>query len=297
MAGSLLPEIVWRAIDANGLAISGAKLYAYATGTTTPQNTYTTSALSTPNSNPVVADGGGLFSAIYLDPALTYRFILKDASGVTIEDVDPFTAAANIALGSVTGGMMAAGAAAANLGYTPANDTAVLKTGTRNLVVNAAAMVPRATNGAVPTTVESTTNKVLTASLDFDKDTAQYAQISIPLPKSVAASTITARLRWTATSGSGNVIWAVQALALSDGDAIDTAFGTAQSVTDTLIATGDFHITPTTGAITVSNSLAKQDQLIIQVYRDAANASDTLSANAKLISIEIFLTIDAANDA
>src|ERR1700744_3125769 len=122
MAGSLLPEIVWRAIDANGLAINGAKLYAYATGTTTPQNTYTTSALSTPNANPVVSDSGRLFPPIYLDAALTYRSILKGASDVTIEDIGPFTVAANIPGGGVTGAMLAAGAAAANIGYTPAND-------------------------------------------------------------------------------------------------------------------------------------------------------------------------------
>lgn len=298
MPGSLLPVLVLRAIDSAGLAMSGAKLFFFVTGTLTPANTYTTVGLSTPNTNPVVADSGGLFPVIYMDPSITYRVQLKDSAGSLIADVDPYTVAANIPAGGVTGAMLAAGAAASNIGFTPANDTAVLKQGLRNQVINASAMVPRATNGAVATTVESTTNKVLTASLDFDQSTAQYAQISIPLPKSVAAATMTARFRWTAAAGTAGqvVIWGAQLLALSDGDTIDTAFGTAQTVSDTLIATGDFHITTVTAAITAGNGLTKQDQLILQVYRDAANASDTLAASAKLVSVEIFLSLDAATD-
>ena len=46
MAGSLLPEFVFRALDANGLAMGGAQLFFYQTGTLTPQSVFTTSAVS-----------------------------------------------------------------------------------------------------------------------------------------------------------------------------------------------------------------------------------------------------------
>lgn len=79
-----------RATDSNGDNLSGAKLYFYATGTTTPQNVYTASDLLTPLSNPVVADSGGKFASIYMDPALTYRAVLKTSDGATtIYDIDP----------------------------------------------------------------------------------------------------------------------------------------------------------------------------------------------------------------
>ncbi len=60
----------------------GAKLYFDAFGTSTPKDTYTTSALSTPNSNPVEADADGMFPAIWLSGA--YSVTLKDKNGVQI---------------------------------------------------------------------------------------------------------------------------------------------------------------------------------------------------------------------
>lgn len=61
-----------------------AQLFAYAAGTTTKQNTFTSSTLLTPNSNPIQADANGLFGAIYLDPALAYKFVLAPST-----DTDP----------------------------------------------------------------------------------------------------------------------------------------------------------------------------------------------------------------
>lgn len=79
-----------RATDSNNATLSGAKLYFYATGTTTPQAVYSSGAMDTPLSNPVEADSGGKFPAIYLDPALTYRGVCKSADGSqTIYDIDP----------------------------------------------------------------------------------------------------------------------------------------------------------------------------------------------------------------
>lgn len=78
-----------RATDSNVDALSGAKLYCYLTGTTTPASVYTTEARDTAHANPVVADSGGLFAPIYVDPAVTYRFVLKTAGDATIIDMDP----------------------------------------------------------------------------------------------------------------------------------------------------------------------------------------------------------------
>ena len=62
MAGLLLAQPVLRAMDANGVPMAGAQLQFYLTGTTTPTPVYSSATLSTPLSNPVVADSGGLFA-------------------------------------------------------------------------------------------------------------------------------------------------------------------------------------------------------------------------------------------
>jgi len=83
--------LVWpqpQAVDAAGVPIAGAQLFAYATGTNTPQNTYADSSLVTPNLNPLIADPRGAFGLCFLDPTLTYRMKLEDADGATLWVVD-----------------------------------------------------------------------------------------------------------------------------------------------------------------------------------------------------------------
>jgi hypothetical protein len=134
LAAQLLTEPVIRAIDANGLAISGAKLHFYLTGTTTPAAAYTSAALSTQHANPVVSDSGGLFAPIYLDPAVSYRVQLKTSAGALIEDIDPISFSspseatlAEVNAGVVTGKFVSPARLAGwtgistALGYTPVN--------------------------------------------------------------------------------------------------------------------------------------------------------------------------------
>lgn len=85
-----------RILDASGNPVSGGKAYFYATGTLTPATVYADSARSTPLSNPVVADGGGLLPNIYLGTS-TYRIVFTTAADVTIRDVDPFSPAGDSA--------------------------------------------------------------------------------------------------------------------------------------------------------------------------------------------------------
>ena len=68
---------------------SGAKLNFYEAGTTTRLATYTDSALSVAHTNPVVADGNGVFAAIYLQNK-EYKIVLTDSDDVVIWTVDPY---------------------------------------------------------------------------------------------------------------------------------------------------------------------------------------------------------------
>ena len=73
-----------------GAPVSGAQAFFYQSGTTTAQAVYTTSALSVPHTQPVVADSFGRLPPIYLDDSKSYRVIIRDAADNLIYDEDNF---------------------------------------------------------------------------------------------------------------------------------------------------------------------------------------------------------------
>lgn len=81
--GQVMPPPKFTAYDANGDPCNGCKLFAYVAGTTTKQDTYTSSTLGTPNANPVVLDSAGR-ATVFLDSTDSYKFVLAPAS-----DTDP----------------------------------------------------------------------------------------------------------------------------------------------------------------------------------------------------------------
>ena len=121
MAAEILSDLS-RATDNNSSPIEGAQWLFCATGTLTPQAVYTTAALDTEHSNPVVADAAGRFPPIYFDASLSYRGILKNAAGATLSgmDIDPINAGIASAL--------AASAGAALVGFLQSGTGAVART-------------------------------------------------------------------------------------------------------------------------------------------------------------------------
>jgi len=166
--------------------------------------------------------------------------------------------------------------------------------GKKAVWIPAGAMVPQVTNGPSRAVTEHATNDVMIDSLDYDQTTSELAQFAWRMPESWNESTVTFRSVWTAASGSGTFIAGLKAAALSDDDAIDGSWGTGVTVSDTLIATGDVHISAESNAVTVGGTPAAGDLVIFNVYRDI---SDTLNADARLIGIVLYVTTDAANDA
>lgn len=88
MSMNLGPEPFKRYFDSSGDPLSGGLLYSYTAGTTTPQNTYTDINGGTPNANPIVLDANGYAGSVWLDPTLSYKFVLKTSAGVTISTED-----------------------------------------------------------------------------------------------------------------------------------------------------------------------------------------------------------------
>lgn len=92
MAVGALFTLPWVAPLDSGAVVPASKLTFSLTGTSTLTNTYSDSALTTPNSNPVVADAEGVFGPIYLDPTVAYRATWATSAGVQIRQQDDIVA-------------------------------------------------------------------------------------------------------------------------------------------------------------------------------------------------------------
>lgn len=102
----LSPWLQQKFTDANGAPLVGGELYSYEAGTSTPQATYVDEG-GTPNTNPVTLDSEGACQ-LWLDEAAAYKFVLKDADGVTLQTWDDVTLEPSLPLtqkgGIVVGG-------------------------------------------------------------------------------------------------------------------------------------------------------------------------------------------------
>ena len=94
MAVNLSPVggVAGQFFDNNGNPLVGGKLFTYAAGTTTPQVTYTSALGNTPNSNPIILNGGGRVPAeIWLTDGLEYKFVLYSSTDQLIGSWDNIT--------------------------------------------------------------------------------------------------------------------------------------------------------------------------------------------------------------
>ena len=171
--------------------------------------------------------------------------------------------------------------------------------GKETIWVPAAAMYAPTTNGADAEQVETTATRPDMKVFDFDASTKQYTQFTIAMPKSWNEGTLTYQVYWApSTTNTGNAIFGLQGVACADGDTIDVAYGTAIEITDAGIGTvEDQQITSESSAMTVAGSPAAGEQSYFQLYRDAADGSDTFTGECRVLGIKLFFTTDAANDA
>lgn len=168
--------------------------------------------------------------------------------------------------------------------------------GKQTIFIPAAAMISRTTNGAAAGSAEMTTNKNMVKSLDFDTTTQEFAQFSVAFPKSWNLGTVTFAPHLSQlTTAAGNVVFGLAGVAVSSGDALDVAFGTAQT-SDTTVGTANLeYVGPESSAITIAGTPAVGDRVMFQINRTVA--SDNLAQDARLHGIRLFFTTNAATDA
>lgn len=206
-------------------------------------------------------------------------------SALTIEDEGTPLSTAATTLDFVGAGVVASGSGSEKTITIPGATG-----GATNLWIPASAWIPRTTTGCGVDSRETGTNKQNFDELLFDAAADEFAQALVVMPSNYNNGTITARFYWTAASGSGDVIWGIQGRAFANDDALDTAHGTAQTATDTLLAADDMHVSAATSAVTIGGTPAANTPVQYQIYRDADAGGDTLAVDARLLGVEIIFT-------
>lgn len=78
----------WQSVGTDGRPLVGAKLYTYATGTSTPKPVYSDAGLTIAHTNPVVSVDLGAFPPMFMDGG-DYKTVLTDADDNVIWTDDP----------------------------------------------------------------------------------------------------------------------------------------------------------------------------------------------------------------
>jgi len=175
---------------------------------------------------------------------------------------------------------------------------AVKIAGKETIWVPAVAMYPNTTSGCADLAQTELSNGPELKTLDFDKDSDEFAQFAVAFPKSWNEGTVTFQAFFTANStDTGTTSWALQGVALADNGDLNTAFGTAVLPTAKAHSgtANDLDVTAESGAVTIAGSPSTDEYVFFQISRDVS--ADSLNADAKLLGIKLFFTTDAANDA
>ena len=177
------------------------------------------------------------------------------------------------------------------------NTAAIKIAGKESIWVPASSMYPNTTNGCANIAQVELSNGPEIKTLDFDKDSDEFAQFAVAFPKSWNEGTVTFQAYFTADStNTGTVSWDLQGVACADNDTINVAFGTAVAPTVKAHSgtANDLDVTAESGAVTIAGSPSTDEEVFFQISRDVSE--DSLTADAKLLGIKLFFTTDAAND-
>jgi len=183
-------------------------------------------------------------------------------------------------------------------GVLKSGSAAVKIAGKESLWVPASAMYPNTTNGCAPVAQTELSNGPELKSLDFDKDSDEFAQFAVAFPKSWDEGTVTFQAFFTAAStNTGTTKLVLNGVALADNGDLNTAFGTAVGPAAKAMSgtSNDLAVTAESGAVTIAGSPSTDEYVFFQIMRDVSE--DTLTADAKLLGVKLFFTTDAANDA
>lgn len=141
--------------------------------------------------------------------------------------------------------------------------------------------------------VEMSTNKQYLPYFAFGAAGTTYAQWLALLPDDYDGGTVTVKFYWSVDYAGVNpgVVWAADAVAWNNNEALDAAFGTAQQVTDNPAATASYlMISGATPALTIANTPAAGHMAMIRAARLPGDAADTYGGDIRLHGLRIAYT-------
>jgi len=151
----------------------------------------------------------------------------------------------------------------------------------KTIYIDAGALVPCTTNGALAGTYEYGTHDLDHDYYAFDAGaTEERVQYKSPMPEDWDRGTVKVKFYWSSATGStadDTCEWGVKAQAFSDSDPNDAAFGDAgEVISDVLLADngGDAQLSDATPAVTVGGSPALSDMIVWEFYRNTDGTDD-----------------------
>lgn len=122
--------------------------------------------------------------------------------------------------------------------------------------------------------------------LDYDgAGNAEYAHWQFRLPANYSSAPVL-KILWHANSTSGNVKWQSKVGAVTPADAdtpVEHAYASADTVTTGVNATEALRLIESSITVSTTDSWAAGDYVQLIIFRDSADASDTCTADARLL--------------
>lgn len=171
--------------------------------------------------------------------------------------------------------------------------------GRQTLYIPASGMIPTASDGCASlASVETTAGRPDLNTLDFDASSDEHAQFQIALPDQWDEGTVTFQVYWsTAATDTDGVAWFLHGVATSDGDTLNVAYGTAVGVTDLCQTSSlDCLVTVESSTMVLAGAPASGDLCNLCIYRDVSDGVDTMSEDAQLIGLKLFITTNSTVD-
>jgi len=163
------------------------------------------------------------------------------------------------------------------------------------IFVPAGEMIAHLTGGPAAGTSETAVNKLMQDYFAFDATSKESVGFNRVMPPEWNLGTVKAKFYWLPGSASGDpgdtVEWEISAVARGDGDAIDAEPGTAQVVSDAVLAdeSADVLITAATPALTIGGTPAKGDFIYFKISRNP-DGTDDFAYDAILLGVLIQYT-------
>lgn len=131
-------------LDVNGDPLSGGMVETYIAGSSTPTATYTSSAGTVQQANPIILNSLGYApSPIWLAAGVAYKFVIKDALGATLRTIDDVRGVNDASVSQsewVNSGVVATYIGATSFSV-PGDQTSVLHVGRRLRTTNTAGTI------------------------------------------------------------------------------------------------------------------------------------------------------------